>query len=89
MDLTTPFLTVTQLAAVPLVMALVSLLKNAKVAGEENRWAPIISVALGSGLVWLVPSATWQATVLAGLTVGVIAAGVYSGVKTTVAPDAK
>lgn len=89
MDITTPFLSVLQLGLVPLVIGLVQLLKNAKLTGEEHRFAPIISLLLGVGGAFLLPSETWQYTVLAGVTIGCIAAGVYSGVKTTVAPEAK
>lgn len=84
MDLQTPFLTVTQLALVPLVMALVSLLKGAALTGANHRFAPIMALALGVGGAFLMPSATVNLTIIAGLTVGCAAAGVYSGVKTTV-----
>lgn len=87
MDINTPFLTVLQLGIVPLVIGIVQILKNAKLVGEDNRWAPIVSLVLGIGGAFLIPSATWQLTVLAGITLGCIAAGVYSGVKTTVSPD--
>ena len=87
MDITTPFLTVAQLGAAPLVIGIVSLLKSSSLTGSDHRWAPIASLVSGSGLVWLIPSGTWQMTVLAGITVGLIAAGVYSGIKTTVAPE--
>lgn len=88
MDISTPFLSVTQLAVVPLVMAIVSLLKNANLTGADHRWAPIVALALSLALVFLVPSNTWQFTILAGLTLGCIAAGVYSGAKTMIAPNA-
>ncbi len=88
MDLSTPFISAMQLALVPLVMALTSLLKNAELSGKDHRWSPITAFVLGSASVWLIPSATWQLTLLAGATIGVLAAGVYSGVKTTVAPNA-
>lgn len=84
MDITTPFLTVTQLALVPLVMAVVSVLKGVGWAGATNRFAPVYSLVLGTGSAFLIPSATTQLTIIAGLTIGCIAAGVYSGVKATV-----
>lgn len=87
MDITTPFLTVAQLSLVPLVIALVALVKNAQLAGKDNRWAPLLSLALGIGGAFLLPSMTIQFTILAGITIGCIAAGVYSGVKATVAPQ--
>lgn len=88
MDISTPFLTVQQLALVPLVMAVVSLLKVSSLSGADNRYAPLLSLVLGSAGAFLLPGPTWQLTILAGLTVGCIAAGVYSGVKTTVSPTA-
>ncbi len=84
MDINTPFLTVTQLGLVPLVMAIVSILKASGITGSTHRFAPIYSLVLGVGGAFLVPSATVQLTIIAGLTVGCISAGVYSGVKTTV-----
>lgn len=87
MDITTPFLTIAQLGLVPLVMAVVAIFKSAGVTGEDHRWAPLISLLLGTGSAFLLPSVTWQLTVLAGLTIGTLAAGVYSGVKATVAPN--
>lgn len=88
MDLTTPFLTVAQLGLVPIVMALVSILKSANLTGPDNRFAPIDALILGMAGSFLVPSDTWQLTILAGITLGLIAAGVYSGVKATVNPTA-
>lgn len=87
MDLTTPFLTVAQLGLVPLVMAVVSTLKSVDLTGKDHRWAPLISLFLGVGGAFLVPSETMQFTIIAGLTIGTLAAGVYSGVKATVAPN--
>ncbi len=84
MDLQIPFINALQLGLVPLVMALVSLVKSADLAGINNRFAPILSLVLGGLLVWLVPSDTWQHTTLAGLVVGCVAAGVYGGTKTVV-----
>lgn len=82
MDFSTPFLSVPQLALVPLIMALVSLLKNVAVLGTNNRWAPLACLVLAIVGAFLTPSATIQATLIAGLTIGCISAGVYSGVKT-------
>lgn len=84
MDISSPFLTVTQLALVPLVMAVVSILKSTGVAGSTNRFAPLYSLVLGSGSAFLIPSATTQLTIIAGVTIGCVAAGVYSGVKTSI-----
>lgn len=84
MDISIPFLTVSQLALVPLVMAVVSLVKLTGIAGATNRFAPLYALVLGVLSAFLVPSATVQLTIIAGVTIGCVAAGVYSGVKTTV-----
>lgn len=78
MDITTPFLSVAQLGLVALVLALVQIYK---LVFNNTRWAPLISVVMGVGLAFLAPSPTWQLTILAGLTMGCIAAGTYSGIK--------
>ncbi len=80
MDINTPFLSVVQLGLVPLVLALVQIYK---MVFNDSRLAPLLALCLGVGGAFLIPSATWQLTVLAGITIGCIAAGVYSGVKTT------
>lgn len=80
-DINTPFLTVTQLALVPLTMGVVQVIKS---SGLPDRFAPLTSLLLGVGGAFLIPSATVQLTIIAGLTLGCAAAGVYSGVKTTV-----
>lgn len=85
MDLQTPFLTVTQLGLIPLVMAVVSILKTTAITGATNRFAPLYSLVLGIGGAFLVPSETTQLTIISGALIGCAAAGVYSGVKTTVA----
>lgn len=84
MDIATPFLTVTQLALVPLVMAIVSLVKSVGLTGATNRFAPLLSLGLGIVGAFLLPSATMQLTIIAGVTIGCITAGVYSSVKTTI-----
>ncbi len=78
-----PFLTVTQLGLVPLVMAVVSLFK-AVWSPSDNRFAPLLALVLGIAGSFLLPSATVQLTIIAGVTIGCVAAGVYSGVKATV-----
>lgn len=83
-DLNTPFLTVTQLGLVPLVFAVVQIFKATGLTGATHRFAPILSLVFGIGSAFLVPSATLQLTIIAGATIGCVAAGVYSGVKTSV-----
>lgn len=91
MDLTTPFISATQLALVPLVIGLVAIIKSTGLAGAKYdqpdavnyRLAPLWSLALGLGGAFLLPSSSWQFTVLAGLVIGSTAAGVYAGGRTT------
>ena len=87
MDLTTPFISVVQLSLAPLVMAVVSILKMSGLSGKDNRWAPLLALVLGIGGAFLLPSATVPYTILAGVAIGCVAAGVYSGVKTTATPN--
>lgn len=80
-----PFISAGQLALVPLVMMLVSGLKGMGLTGENHRYAPGIALGLGLGGAFLLPSESVQFTILAGLVVGCVGAGLYSGVKTTFA----
>jgi hypothetical protein len=82
MDITTAFISAQQLALVPLVIGLVSVVKS---VGLDSRWAPAASLALGVGLIFLVPAATFALTVLGGLVIGLAASGLYSTAKTTAA----
>ncbi len=84
MDFSQSFLTVQQLGLVPLVMAVVALFKISGLAGPTNRFAPVYALLLGIIGAFLVPSATLSLTIIAGATIGCVAAGVYSGVSTTV-----
>lgn len=79
--LTTPFLSGQQVALAALVVGVVSILKT---AGLPGRWAGLTSLVLGVGIVFLLPSATVPLTILAGLTVGLVASGAYSGAKATI-----
>lgn len=81
MDLSTAFLSPEQVALAAVVWGVVYVFTT---AGLPTRWAPLSSLAVGLGLAFLVPSATWQLTVLAGLTIGLVAGGAHSGVKATV-----
>lgn len=61
----------------PLVVALVEVGKR---AGLPVRWAPLVAIALGVGLVWaLTYQPTAAAVVVWGLIIGATAAGLYSG----------
>lgn len=80
MDLTTAFLSGQQLLLSALVIGVVSIAKS---SGLPTQWAPLTSLGLGILAAFLLPSATVTLTILAGITIGLIASGVYSGVKTT------
>lgn len=75
-------LTPNTLALVPIVMALVSLVKMYL----DSRWAPLFSLAFGVIGMFLIGGNSWQVSILAGLVVGLTGSGLYSGVKATFAP---
>ncbi len=72
------FISIAQLALVPLVIGLIEILKGVNLAGSEGRFAPIYSIALGVGGAFLLPSDTWQYTLLAGVAIALAASGAYS-----------
>ena len=65
--------------AIPVVVGLVQVLKS---AGLPSRLAPAGALLVGAALV-AITGATWQASVVQGIIVGLCASGLYSGVKTT------
>lgn len=67
------------LGAVPVILGVVSVLKG---VGLPSKWAPLVSLVLGLGVAFLV-GGTLLTIVLAGLTVGLSASGLYSGSKAT------
>ncbi len=83
MDFSVAFLSAQQLLLVAFVLGVVTILKNANLSGKDNRWAPAESLVTGLAIVWLIPSATWQLTILAGLSVGFLGSGIFSSAKTT------
>lgn len=84
MDISTAFISVQQLGLIPVVIGLVSLAKSVEVAGKNNRWAPLMALCLGVAGAFIIPSVTVQFTILAGIIIGLAAAGFYSGAKATV-----
>lgn len=71
------------LGAVPIVLGLVQGFKG---LGLPSKFAFLVSIALGIGLVALT-GATLPATVIGGLLVGLSASGLYSGVKSVVTEE--
>lgn len=61
------------LSAVPLVMALVQVVKN----WVPSKYAPLVSLVFGIGTMAVV-GGTWQEIVISGLLIGLTASGLYS-----------
>lgn len=67
------------IATVPIVVGIVQV---AKAIGLPNNWAPIVSLVAGTALVALTGVA-FPAAIVQGIIAGLIAAGMWSGVKAT------
>ena len=66
---------------VPLVVAIVQIFK---MTGISGKWSPLLSLAVGMGLSFLVSEDhTLQAILLSGVIYGLSASGLYSGVSAT------
>jgi hypothetical protein len=66
---------------VPLVVAIVQVFK---MTGISGKWSPLISLAVGIGLGFLVSEDhTLQHILLSGVIYGLSASGLYSGVQST------
>lgn len=66
-------------AIVPVILGLVQV---AKQVGLPSKFAPLVSIALGVGLVALT-GASWQADIVQGIIAGLAASGLWSGSKST------
>lgn len=78
MDVTLVQLSAVSLTLVPVILALTSVAK----AWVDARWSPLVSLVLGILLAFVAPMATIQLTLLQGVLMGLMASGLYSGVKT-------
>jgi hypothetical protein len=69
-------------AIVPIILAIIQALK---MIGMPNKYSPIASIALGIivGFIFRHETADLSQTILAGVTYGLSASGLYSGVKST------
>ena len=69
-------------AVVPIILAIVQALK---MVGMPNKYSPIASIGLGIvvGFIFRHDTADLSQTILAGVTYGLSASGLYSGVKST------
>lgn len=64
---------------------LIGLVQIAKLIGLSKRFLPLLAVLLGVGLAFLVVGAGIYANVIIlGLTLGLSACGLYSGIKSTI-----
>lgn len=77
MDVT---LTAPMLTLIPVIMALVSLVK----IYMDSYWSPLVSLVIGFVFAYFLPADTAGQVIMNGLILGASAAGVYSGVKTMV-----
>lgn len=79
--------TLIETAAVPIVVGLVSIIKQ---SGIPHKFAPILSLLLGVGVSYLIhPLVDVRALLLEGITFGLSASGLYSGVKVLVNPETR
>lgn len=77
MDITTQFL-----IAVPIVLGVVQAIK---VAGLPTKWAPLTSIVLGIVAASVIGGWSFSGTIVVqGVIAGLSAAGLWSGVKTTI-----
>jgi hypothetical protein len=74
--------TVYDIALVPLIMAIIGLMKK---NGVPTKWLPLISLVLGlgGGFVYIAPNDPKEA-VIVGLVMGLSAIGAHSGLKNSV-----
>lgn len=70
------------MAIIPFIIAIV---QGAKTVGLPGRFAPVLSLALGVGIVALVSQLGWQAVIIQGLIAGLAASGLWSGGKAVIA----
>lgn len=65
-------------AAIPITVGVVQVVKK---VGLTDKWAPLASLLVGAGLVFL-SGAVWQIVIAQGIIVGLAASGLYSSGKT-------
>lgn len=76
------FLTVATAALIPVTVGIVAAIRMA--TAVSDRYAPIISIAVGIGASFIFPASSIGLTVLAGIVIGLSASGLYSGTRATV-----
>lgn len=65
------------LALVPVVIGVVQVCK----LFVADYWTPVVSLLVGVGGAFLLPIETIQATVITGISLGLMASGTYSGAR--------
>lgn len=74
-------MTVENLAVVPVVIGLVEAIKR---TGVPSNWSPLVALVFGVIGAFVFPAATLGLTMLSGVTIGLMASGLYSGGKALV-----
>lgn len=69
--------------AVSLVAIVMGLTEVVKRLGLPKRFVPLFSVVLGAGISMLMTGVTNQ-SIIAGVVVGLVSCGLYSGTKATI-----
>jgi hypothetical protein len=76
---------VSAVAIVPIIVALVQAIKMVSPSGRLNKWSPIISIALGllASFVFNPNHMMTGEMIMTGVVYGLSASGIYSGVKSS------
>lgn len=72
-------------ALVAIDLALTAVVKGI-VAEQHEKWMPLVAIAVGELLVFLIPHESIPVTILAGIVVALTASGAWSGTKSIVSP---
>mgnify|MGYP000149036807 CR=1 FL=1 len=65
--------------AIPVITVIVN---GIKAMGVPSKWAPLIAMAIGVGVVMLMTNAHSGQVILVGVVTGLASIGMYAGVKT-------
>lgn len=77
----TTIITASQLILAPVVMGVVSAIKATGLLAD--RYAPLTAIAVGIASAFVFPGVSIGLTVLAGVVIGLMSSGLYSGGKAT------
>jgi hypothetical protein len=78
--------------AVVIVPIIIALTQAVKLTGfVKDHFAPLLSIGIGILIAWIANYTTpnWGGTVLSGAIYGLMASGLYSGVRTTISANAR